>query len=302
MITLSRLAVGGVALRLRSAAPVDLEPVPDRKYREFLDPAADRVGADLDIDVHLSAGSAPPLRGLRRVFASGESWNMYARGGERRIRMCPAALGFPLWCAAFELESGPVTTWCGERYRAPSGRLVNPLTYPLDIVLLMYRLAMCGGLVVHGAGIELAGKGVLFPARSGSGKSTLLRQLAGRPDTRFLGDDRAVLRGVGDAPRLFGTPWLGDAGIGENRSAPLMALVFLRHAPADSLRPIAPAEAAERLLPVVSVPWFDRAVVPPMVAGIDALVRRIPAFELSFRPTPAVGDVLARLAAGGCGA
>jgi hypothetical protein len=54
----------------------------------------------------------------------------------------------------------------------------------------------------------------------------------------------------------------------------------------------------EQLLPVTSIPWYDREVLPDVLDFCGDLVSSVPAYELYFRPDPGVVDFLESFAAG----
>ena len=81
---------------------------------------------------------------------------------------------------------------------------------------------------------------------------------------------------------MYGTPWLGSGGICHNRRHTLDALVFPVKSSENAVRRISRDAAMERLLPVVSVPWFDRDTLNPILDGIGILVDSVPAWEARF--------------------
>jgi hypothetical protein len=91
---------------------------------------------------------------------------------------------------------------------------------------------------------------------------------------------------------VFGTPWHGDGGFASPASARLGALFFLRHGRSTALAPLAPAEAAARLLARgFPPPWDQEGGARARDACADAAALA-PAFELSFLPDrSAVGCV-----------
>ena len=184
---------------------------------------------------------------------------------------------------------------------AESGRgedarpLPNPVCYPLDQLLLMNHLASRGGAIVHAAGLELEGRALVFPGVSMAGKSTLARLLvAGGLEDALLSDDRVILRTAAEPGRFlaWGTPWPGDAKIARNASAPLEALVFLVHAGEDRIVPVDSREALRRLLPMVSCPWYDRERFPAVLETCGRVAQSVPCYELQFRATTQVVDLL----------
>lgn len=181
----------------------------------------------------------------------------------------------------------------------------------LGLSLLMLRLRAHGGLILHGNAAAMDGQGILCVGVSGTGKSTLARLLdaAGAP---VLTDERPVLRqwpepGTGQAPgaafRVYGSPWPSSAGFARNAWAPLRRIYFLEHGAADRITPLPPHAAVSRLIHVMTIPWQDPVLLDPCLATVDALLHAVPCAVLSFRPTPAVVDVirtdLHRPAAGG---
>ena len=190
-----------------------------------------------------------------------------------------------------------VTVHCGERMiRNVAGRkkLANPLQYPLDLLLMMYVLAERKGAIIHAAGIVLKEKSFVFVGRSGAGKSTLVRQFALADDCLVLSDDRVVIQEAGKGFGVSGTPWGGEAGNAENATRPLAGIFFLRQAPVNQIHRLDVRAAAERLLAAASIPWYDRDVAPLGVSFCAGLAERIPAYELQFRPTVDVVDLLIR--------
>ena len=169
--------------------------------------------------------------------------------------------------------------------------LESPFHYPLDQVLTMYLLGD-SGFVVHAAGLAFEGRGVAFPGISGAGKSTIARLLAGRPGWLPLSDDRVILGRAGDGPVLHGSPWPGEGKVAENRSVPARLFLFLEKGSDNRVTPITPAQALARLFPVVSMPWFDRELLPGRMAGCEALAESVPAAVLEFRPEAGAAEAV----------
>ena len=288
--TVQVLWIGGVRFLISTSRPIAMVP-PDRPYPLFRRPPSSAAAPAMDVRVRLELDAFPKLLARERVFESGEAWSLYRRGNSRFLLQTPHGGAAPGWCARFSSGRRSVVVYCAPgmwQARARGARLWNPMTYPLDLVLVMYLLAGGAGVVIHGAGVEIAGRGYVFAGRSGAGKSTISRQFLRSRNARVLSDDRVVVRVTPRGLELCGTPWLGTAAVSRNRTCPLAGFFFLRHGSKNQATPITAAAGMEALLPVVSIPWFDRDMVAPMLALVDRMAAEVPMFDLSFRPTPAI--------------
>jgi hypothetical protein len=163
----------------------------------------------------------------------------------------------------------------------------------LDMRMLMYHLASRSGALMHAAGLDLDGHGLLFSGRSGAGKSTMCHQFLTGNRSVVFSDERIVARRVGDSYRIFGTPWAPTAPVPSDGNAPLSAMFFLAHGPTNQIRELARHEALARLCRVASIPWFDEEMLGPVLDTCADIIDTVPIFELHFRPTPDVVDYLA---------
>jgi len=268
-------------------------------YGSFLG-SADGRREIIRVEVRLELGDGPLPSDLTEAFDSGDSWTISSDGDSRWLRFClPQLARRHLWLAQISRDFASVTVYCGDemiRNAGPAVSVVNPVSYPLDQILLMHILARHEGALIHAAGVRVDGRALIFPGKSGAGKSTLSRCLAERDGLELLSDDRIAVRKIGDAFIAYGTPWPGDQGAALNEKAPLAGIFFLRHADADSIVPLEPREAIERLLPVTSVPWYDAEAVSGVLAFCDQLLTHVPAFELHFRPGAHVAELVEEVA------
>jgi hypothetical protein len=295
----TQTTIGGVRFRLHSRVP--LRSAASERPRTFL-PRRPRRSFTLDARVRIGIEDVRAPVNATLLFEDGEARHILRRGSQRWIVHWPPAFDAPLWVACWRRHSAEIRVGAGRALlRAPRrGRpsLANPFSYPLDLLLVMYLLAWRRGAVLHAAGVRIGGGAVLFPGRSGTGKSTISRLLDGLPGTRVLSDDRIIVRGIGRGFRAFGTPWLGEGRFGRNASAPLKAFLFIRHGRRCTLRPLPPGETLERLLPVVSVPWFDRETADAILIFLGDLATDVPGFELTCPPQQATARYVAETMAG----
>lgn len=177
------------------------------------------------------------------------------------------------------------------RYRPdlyPKNISPDMLTYMESGRLFSVALLAHSGLHLHASAVELDGKAYLFSAPSGTGKSThtrLWQQVFGER-AQVFNDDKPALRYLDGRWYAYGTPWCGKDGINQNVKVPLAGICFLKQAKENRIRRLGTPEAVQNLLWQTihrfrSVENMDRAL-----AMVDALVRRIPVFELENRPEP----------------
>lgn len=286
--------IAGVRLHIAPPPGVRLRS-PGSLYRGFKATGGDAAGRPA-IGIRLSVDGFPSLGGLKERFTTTDSWSVLDDGGWRWIAFHPAQRAEPHWIARLDSGVRRVIVFCKARLpKGGKGRpmLDQPVTYPLDQLLMMHFLARRRGMLVHTAGVVIAGKAYLFAGVSGAGKSTFSLLLAAARAGRMLSDERVIVRLVKGRPVAFGTPWAGTANIASAGSAPLAGIFFLKHGCGNEIRRLDPVAAADRMLPMVSIPWYDPDTAVPIIAFVKRLASRVPAHEFSFvRDGSAVGHFL----------
>ena len=169
----------------------------------------------------------------------------------------------------------------GESPRAPVVALQSELT------AFSFALAARGaGLIAHSCAFILPeGLGVLCPGMSGAGKTTLARLLRDNaPAVDLLTDDRAIVT-LEDRLTLWGSPWPGSARVAGSGSAPLSAVMFIRHGNAVALRDVSPGEAFRRMVNSLSMPLWEPARCGRALEIVDAIVSGAALVEAAYPPT-----------------
>ena len=148
------------------------------------------------------------------------------------------------------------------------------------------------GLLLHASLIKYADSGIAFTGPSGIGKSTqadLWEQAFG---AEILNGDRAALRKTPDGWVCYGSPYAGTSGIYKNENAPLKAIVILRQAPQNSLRPIGFSEAFPLIWPELSLRRWDADFVEKAMELCGALLADVPVYLLECLPEESAAKLL----------
>jgi hypothetical protein len=287
------IRIGDITLAISCARNVCLIN-PDPTYHAFLSGAIARNNKS-QIHARLILGKMPDLSGLQKIFDTRESWTLYGDAGEYWISLHPAMYPDPFWIARFDRRASRVVVYCSASHPSAEKNkidLVNPLCYPLDQLLFMYHLAYRDGVMVHAAGISLSGRGFIFPGCSGVGKSTLARLFADGRIGAALSDERVIVRRTDVGLQVFGTPWAGTEGMAGNGRAPLAGMFFLKQGKSNRLQELSAEQALERLLQVVSIPWYDQEAMSRIILFSKSIVSQIPAYELNFKADASAVDFL----------
>lgn len=293
------MEIAHVGFSLHSSCLLDAGRLP-QTYRQFFTDGGPAWGDS--IEVTLEHGTTPDISNFAKIFDTGSSWSMFRKENEYVISL--HAPGFDreiVWHVHFDRGLAKVAIYCGNMLisRENGHKTISiPFSYPIDQILLMYILSDRDGALIHAAGAGIDGRGYIFPGRSGAGKSTLSKFFLGRNTVEMLSDDRVVIRKINGSFRVYGTPWAGDAGIAENKEFPLKGIFFIHHGDKNRIREMTPREATEKLMPVTSIPWFDRDVMPRILDFCEELVSNIPAYQFYFKPDAEAVDCLKEFVAG----
>jgi hypothetical protein len=255
-------------------------------YRGFK-AAAGGAGSRSGIVIRLDASGYPSLAGLKTIFTAADSWSVHEDGERRWIAFHPAQRAEPHWIARFENGVRRVTVFCkAHPSQGGQGRPVldQPVSYPLDQLLMMHFLARRRGMLAHAAGIVIAGRAYLFAGVSGAGKSTFSLLLAAARAGKMLSDERVILRLVNGRLVAFGTPWAGTANIASAGNAPLAGVFLLKHGKTNRIEALDPVSAADRMLPMISIPWYDPDAAAPIIAFAKKVCAAVPVRQFQFTP------------------
>jgi hypothetical protein len=282
--------IGGVEIVV--STPPSVKPrITDPLYRQFQGRFAGAPPVQR-ISVRLICDAWPPARDVEKVFDTRDSWSLCRDGRDYWLSLAPPRRQTPLWVARFDRGVKRVDLYCqaGPAEGRGTREVLLPLVYPLDQLLLMYFFARRKGILAHAAGIVRGGRAFIFAGASGAGKSTFSELLVKAGIGKMLSDERMIVRETGGEMTAFGTPWAGTAGIARSGSAPLAGIFFLRHGRSNDIASLDPVPAADRMLPMITVPWYDPDTAAPIIAFARRLFARVPAYEFRFAPDRPAAD------------
>jgi hypothetical protein len=197
-------------------------------------------------------------------------------------------------CAPYRADGAPELVVRATPEDIARERAAAGADYPDDYLetLAVYRqiaeaMPRWDTVLFHGSAVEVDGAAYLFTAPSGTGKSTharLWRELLG-PRARMINDDKPLLRVGAAGVTVYGTPWNGKHGLGENASAPLRAVCFLSRGRENAISPVGAAAAYPLLLPQVYRPRDARAMKKTL-ALLDGLCRHVRFYRLACNMEP----------------
>jgi hypothetical protein len=224
----------------------------------------------LVLDLEVTRDPVPDLGPVEPVFESTGLWKV-GRAGPAHVFTLPHLVAI----VDFEAGSGRI------HHVDPSAPAFD---YPLDEVVFSKLLAERSAVIVHAAGVEHAGRGIILAGGSGAGKSTLASLFDAREHTHVLSDERVALFVDKGRFRISGTPWHGTSGHALDRSVVLERILFLHHATVNRIEPLAPIDTAARLASLSVIPyWHEVSSRGAIDAGVEA-ARAVPAASLGFVP------------------
>ena len=235
----------------------------------------------VDVRIFMRREPLPDAAAMDLVHNESRAWAMYRQGENHVMVYRPPVFENSLWAARFDRDGTRVDVFHSEEalhYPFP------PFSHPLDQMILVFALSAWKGALVHAAGLGINGKGFVFAGKSGAGKSTVSRLFDQAGRFNLLSDERVVLRELPEGFRVYGTPWHSDAYISGAADLPLRAMFFLHHGDENTLVRCNPARTLELLLPLVSIPWFDRERMTHTMDFLGRMIEAIPCFDLYFRP------------------
>ncbi len=260
---------------------------PHQSYEDFLTEGP----CEVTLEVH--CGPLPAYRTDELLFEARDNrWNLYRTDGHYLLEMFDTETGEKSRVVLLnqQLTSGEV--YLTPESESPPSWSVPLLLRHLGELLVVNLLSRDRGFLIHAAGINDGGAGLLFVGPSGSGKTTLANLYHGRPGVTVLSDERTIISRSGPQFVISGTPWPGGAMLASAASVPLRRIFVIEHAPRNVLYAEKRATLAGLLFQQLFLPFWDRHGLTSALSLADDLLRTVPAHRLGFVNDPGVIEFL----------
>lgn len=142
-------------------------------------------------------------------------------------------------------------------------------------------------VLFHGSVISVDGEGYLFTAKSGTGKSThtrLWREMLGNRAV-MVNDDKPFLQVRNDGVRVYGSPWNGKHGLGNNMDVPLKAICILDRGDQNEIARISAKDALPMLLQQSNRPMQPH-LFPKYLEILEKIANNIAFYRLKCNMEP----------------
>lgn len=147
-------------------------------------------------------------------------------------------------------------------------------------------------VLFHGSVIAVDGEGYLFTAKSGTGKSThtrLWREMLGDRAV-MVNDDKPFLRVMTDYIRVYGSPWNGKHGLGNNIDVPLKAICILERGEQNEIQQISANEAVSMLLQQSNRP-LQPALLPKYLDILESISQKTAFYRMKCNMDPEAAQI-----------
>lgn len=250
--------------------------------------ALDDDGETPDIRILVTWGE-PGLFGAQGAgqgfLDPGAAWQVSDEAGSYRYRFTSPLLGpRPYKIASFNRNFTRGTVFLNRAARLEWSSF-KPLEHPLADLVMLNLLAKGRGVEVRGCGVaDAQGQGHLFIGETGTEHRTSARIWRDLPGVSIFGDDRIVLRQLGETMWMYGAAWDDDSRWSHQGRAPLRHVYFLKHGTANALRTVNLTDAGSRLFACTASLFRSPDALEFTLAFVDEVVQRVPAYELTFLP------------------
>ena len=214
------------------------------------------------------------------IKKSDEFWTVYRLGDYILVRTsCPLSLR----CKEALLVIRPgEKSW--DIIMDSSTGIVDPMSYPMDGLILYYLTALKGDIFIHGSGVSHKGKGYLFTGRSGKGKTTIAG-IFGEEGSEVVHDDRLIIRQYKKGVFMYNTPVYNYE---KYRKAELTGIYVIDHGSSNESSPRSCSDAVTSIMANCIQHHWDSGLIGNLTEAIMKLIKRVDVKTLKFVPDRSV--------------
>lgn len=168
---------------------------------------------------------------------------------------------------------------------------IDSTDYSLERTALQRKIAEClfayDVVLFHGSVLAVDGTAYLFTAKSGTGKSThtrLWREMLGDRAV-MVNDDKPFLQVRDECIQVYGSPWNGKHGLGNNIDVPLKAICILERGEQNEISQIPAKEAVPMLLQQSNRPQ-NAQLLPKYLELLENITRKTSFYRLKCNMEP----------------
>lgn len=166
--------------------------------------------------------------------------------------------------------------------------------FPIDEQILLNRMALLHGALIHSCGINYEGKAVLFCGKSGAGKSTIA-DLWRAENASLMNDDRIIIRPLDGKYVAAATPWHGTVDEINPVTLPIAAVFHLHQATENRVEAIPFPQSAQRIIANAIAPFYLKSSMNKVLQTLTTAMQTIPSYNLYFQPNQDAIDTCRRI-------
>lgn len=172
-----------------------------------------------------------------------------------------------------------------------SNNYIQSLTFfTTDQILLALLLSSRDGIIVHGCGIVINGKGYIFVGHAGAGKTTLAKMFLDR--AIILCDDRVVVRKIGEKFLLYGTWFHGDLPFVSPETTMLGGIFFIHQSAENRIVPCQAKDACVQIYARRVFSIIEKEAQGKAFDFCNELAVKVPCFDFYFKKDETAADFL----------
>lgn len=155
-------------------------------------------------------------------------------------------------------------------------------SYSLNLIDVIFQQMMpkYNGLVIHGAGIEYKGTGIIFSAFSGTGKTTQARLWRKYRDAIVVNGDCPIIKNTENGPYMYGSPWCGTSGESINKRTPLKAIVLVNQSKENYVEEVTGDDAVLAVFTNILYYSQDESDLDRLLPVLTQIVSQIKVYKL----------------------